>query len=210
LRLKMIDFEAVIRHFGAQAVRLQLVEAGTTDKNALDAVRSQTRPDRVAVVIRWLHDYQVFQGIDGGKRTTITEAVLDWADSKAPRSDLTTLEDLVGAHTELMTACSKADGRGRDFTSLASKALWLRYPDVVPLFDSFVQRTLWIVSKIEMDIAPLDNDKSEYRKFVCVWRALYERYSSAIAAIDLQGYPYRVRIFDKILWIVGAPVYKYQ
>jgi hypothetical protein len=86
-----------------------------------------------------------------------------------------------------MHACSTADGRGRDFTSLASKALWLCYPEVVPMFDSFARRGLRIISKIEKDIAPPAGDKSEYRKFAYVWRELYVRYASAIAAVDIQG-----------------------
>jgi hypothetical protein len=38
----------------------------------------------------------------------------------------------------------------------------------------------------------------------------YDRYAWALAAIDLRGYPYRVRIFDKILWIIGFPAYDYD
>jgi hypothetical protein len=205
----MIDFAAVIRHFGPQAVALQLEEAGRIDSNALAAMNARTAPDRVETIRRWLYDYQVFQGIDGPKRTAITEAVLLWTDSQEEQRDLATLDALVNSHARLMAACSTADGRGRDFTSLASKALWLRYPDVVPMFDSFAQRALWVISKIEKDIAPPAGEKSEYRKFAHAWRALCERYASTIAAIDMQGYPYAVRIFDKILWIIGTPGYKY-
>lgn len=31
----------------------------------------------------------------------------------------------------------------------SSKALWLRYPHDVPIFDSFVQRALWVIAKLE-------------------------------------------------------------
>lgn len=205
----MIDFEAVIRHFGPQAVALQLEEADKIDNKALAALISPVEANRLTIVRRWLYDYQVFQGIDGPKRTAITEAVLLWADSQEGESNLANLDALVRSHAGLMAACSAADGRGRDFTSLASKALWLRYPDVVPMFDSFAQRALWVISKIEKDIAPPAGEKSEYRKFAYAWRALYERYASTIASIEMEGYPYAVRIFDKILWIIGAPGYKY-
>jgi predicted small secreted protein len=205
----MIDFEAVIRHFGPQAVALQLEEADSLDDKALAALNSHNEPDRVTIVRRWLYDYQVFQGIDGPKRTAITEAVLLWADSQQGQSDPATLDVLVRSHAGLMAACSTAYGRGRDFTSLAYKALWLRYPDVVPMFDSFAQRALWVISKIEKDIAAPASEKSEYRKFAYAWRTLYGRYASTIAAVDARGYPYRVRIFDKILWIIGSPGYVY-
>jgi predicted small secreted protein len=150
----MIDFEAVIRYFGPQAVALQLEEADKIDSKAVAALNSRSVPDRAEIVRHWLYNYQVFQGIHGPKRTAITEAVLLWADSQEGQSDLATFDALVSSHASLMAACSTADGRGRDFTSLASKALWLRYPDIVPMFDSFAQRALWVISKIEKDIAP--------------------------------------------------------
>jgi hypothetical protein len=151
----------------------------------------------------------VFQGIDNATRTAITEAVLHWADLQAAGSRLANLDALVNSHAGLMADCAAANGQQRNFTSLASKALWLRYPHDVPMFDSFAQRALWITSKIEKDIAPPDVAESEYRKFAYWWRALFERYATTIASIDMQGYPYPVRIFDKILWIIGAPTYNY-
>jgi hypothetical protein len=41
----MIDFEAVIRYFGPQAVALQLEEAGRIDCKAVAAVNSRTGVD---------------------------------------------------------------------------------------------------------------------------------------------------------------------
>ena len=209
----MINFEAVIRHFGPKAVALQLDEV-MEDSAALQAMKNRSSPDRsaadrVAAIRGWLRAYEVFQGIDGPKRTMITEAVLLWTDSQGEGDNLGTLDALVDAHKKLMDKCCIAYGRPRDFTSLASKALWLRYPETVPLFDSFVRRALWVISKIERDIAPPTAEKSEYRNFACAWKTLYERYASAITSIDNRGYPYRVRIFDKILWIIGTPGYKY-
>lgn len=206
----MVDFEAVIRHFGPQAVALQLSEAGI-DRTALEATRNKLSAGhpatRISEVCSWLRTYGVFQGIDSLKRTAITEAVLLWADAQDELSNIRTLDALVEAHQDLMDRCCIAYGAPRDFTSLASKALWLRYPDAVPLFDSFARRALWVISKIESDIAPPAQEKSEYRKFAYAWKALYERYASTIATLDVQGYPYRVRIFDKILWIIGTPAY---
>jgi hypothetical protein len=64
-----------------------------------------------------------------------------------------------------------------------------------------------LVSKLEPDISVLSTSDSEYRQFVHVWMALYQRYRIAIDAIDIGDYPYRVRIFDKILWLIGEPRY---
>jgi hypothetical protein len=65
-----------------------------------------------------------------------------------------------------MTVCSHADGRSRDFTSLASKALWLSYPHDVPIFDSFVQRALWVIAKLEDGGMKGPTGGSEYRRFI--------------------------------------------
>jgi hypothetical protein len=144
-------------------------------------------------------------------RDALAKAVLDWVDSQPDDSRLDTLEGLVHAHAELMAACSKADGRSRDFTSLASKALWLRYPDAVPLYDRFAQEALWMLSKLEPGLPPVSeapDGAPKYAPFALMWRALYDRYAPSIATIDNKGYPYQVRIFDRILWLVGEPVYR--
>jgi len=46
--------------------------------------------------------------------------------------------------------------------------------------------------------------------FVLIWRTLYDRYAPSSDAIDNNGYPYRVRIFDRILWLIGEPVYGFS
>ena len=141
------------------------------------------------------------------RRLAIATAVLEWADSRNLQRDLTSVNAIADAHVEIMEVCTRARGEKRDFTSLASKALWLCYPDSVPIFDSFVQRALWVISKLEPDIALLPDNNPEYRKFVHLWKALNERYATTLNNMDIGSYPYRVRIFDKILWLIGNPLY---
>jgi hypothetical protein len=203
----LISLEAVIRHFGQEALRLQLEESEKGDSKTLLGLEDKTVPDRSEAIRIWLQSYQVFQGIDGPKRPAIATAVLEWADSRNLQRDLTTVDALVTAHAELMAVCTRANEEERDFTSLASKALWLCYPASVPIFDRFAQRTLWVISKLESGITPLADTEPEYRQFVHIWKALYDRHASAINEIDLGTYPYRVRIFDKILCLIGEPRY---
>jgi hypothetical protein len=134
--------------------------------------------------------YKVLQGITGAKRDAIANATLEWADRQREASRLDTLDSLVRAHAELMAACSGADGRGRDFTSLASKALWLRYFHVVPLYDRFAHDGLWMISKLERDLPPTPNGTSKYGAFAVRWKFLYDRNALSIDAIDNKGYPY--------------------
>jgi hypothetical protein len=203
----MINFDAVIRGFAPQA-RLLLKESKETDARALSAIQNQTAPnrdDREQAIRGWLREYGVFQGIGGPKRNAIASAIVTWADTRNLQLDLATADALDMAHSELVRVC--ACGGERGFTSLASKALWLCYPRSVPIFDGFVQRALWMISKLEKDIVSLPEAKSDYGKFVHIWKALYDRYSGTLEAIDLGDYPYRVRIFDKILWLIGKPGY---
>lgn len=200
----MINMEAIIRRMGPQA--LHELEQVEFDRPALLALQNRNTPGRSAALREWFRNYQVFQGINGQSRDAITAAVLDWADSRDLQRDLTTVDALVAAHAELMEVCSGASGKPRDFTSLASKALWLSYPDSVPIYDSFVERALWVLSKL-LSIAPLAEGESEYRKFVHIWKALYRRYQRTVNEIPIGDYPYRVRIFDVILWLIGRPRY---
>ena len=201
----MINFETVIRGFAPQALRLQLEEFEKADAKALNAVQNKLALNRDQAIRSWLQKYQVFQGIDGRNRLAIASAIVTWADTRDLQRDLTTADALNMAHRELMGVC--ACGGDRGYTSLASKGLWLCYPQSVPIFDSFAQRALWIISKLEKDIVTLPESEPEYRKFVHIWKALYDRYSGTLEAIDIGKYPYRVRIFDKILWLIGEPRY---
>jgi hypothetical protein len=202
----MISLERVIRHFGQEALRqLKNEQESRDDLNALEVLGKKAAPNRMAGIRRWLQSYEVFQGIDGPRRDAIATAVLEWADSRDLQRDLTSVDALAEAHVELNSVCTRAYGEERDFTSLASKALWLCYPDSVPIFDSFAQRALWVISKLEPDIDALPGKNPEYRKFVHIWKALYDRYGRTLEDIGIENYPYRVRIFDRILWIIGEP-----
>jgi hypothetical protein len=183
------------------------------DCPVLLAVRDRTAQDRNNVLRQWLRSYNVFQGINSRGRDAIVAAVLEWADSRDLEGDLTTVNAITMAHGELMGVCTEAyraiSGKRRDFTSLASKALWLCYPASVPLYDIFTQRTLWVLSKF-LDIDPLPRAVPQYRQFVHIWKALYQRYETTLNEIPLGNYPYRVRIFDMILWLVGKPRYDWE
>ena len=207
MEVRVISFETVIRRFGPQALRLQLEESEKIDSKTLLLLENRTASGRSEGVRSWLQSYQVFQGIEGPKRIAIAAVVVEWADARDAQRNLANVDSLVKAHGEMMATCERANGVKRDFTSLASKVLWLCYPQDVPLFDSFAQCALHVVSKLEADIAPLSDSNSEYQQFVHVWMALYHRYTNAVTAIDIGDYPYRVRIFDKILWLLGEPRY---
>jgi hypothetical protein len=205
----MLDLDTLIANFGPEAIR-RLASEASWDSKALAAMNTKGAAARHEILRGWLSSYAVCQGFDNSQRDVLAKAVLDWADRQPEDSKLESLDALVHAHSELMAACSDADGRNRDFTSLASKALWLRYPDEVPLYDRLAQVALWMLSKLEPDLPPVPRAPigiHRYGPFALVWRTLFDRSADSIAAVDNQGYPYRVRIFDRILWLIGEPVY---
>jgi hypothetical protein len=129
--IPMISMEAIIRQLGSQA--LHELEGVQSDRPALLALENRLASGRQQTLHRWFQSYQAFQGIDGPKRDAIVAAVLQWADNRDLERDLTTVDALVQAHTELLGVCTRAYGKRRDFKSLASKALWLCYPASVPI-----------------------------------------------------------------------------
>ena len=165
--------------------------------------------DRTAIVRKWLESYNVFQSFTVPERNRVTRAILRFADAQPKRLAMKP-DSIIDAHTALVAVCQKAYGKKRDFTSLASKALWLRYPKVVPLYDRMAQNSLFLISKIEPDLPAFDGrfqGGERYAPFVKIWCTLYKRYSEELEGFATPEYPYAVRILDRILWLLGEPTY---
>jgi hypothetical protein len=208
----LINFEAIIRHFWKRAVAEVKWDHAHLDKKALDALREENTPNRRDAVREWLQAYRVFRvrGI-ATQRNEIVDAILGWADSKGRERDLDSPEALSAAHRELMKAVCEAythnsQNRPREFTSLASKALWLCYPDTVPVFDSYAQRALWVMAKLETGIAAPPSGP-DYDQFVSVWKQFYRKFLTTTSNLDTDDCPHRVRVFDRILWLIGKDQY---
>jgi len=209
----VINFDAIIRQLWGDAVKGVISDFERYDKNALDALDHRDRPDRHKNIREWLQAYRVFRvrGI-ATQKDKITDAVLTWADSRDRDRKLDGPDALLAAHENLMKSVCDAyvhdsQNKRREFTSLTSKALWLCYPGQVPMFDSYAQRALWVLAKLESKIGAPSTDESAYRQFVSVWKQLYERYGAAINSLDMRDYKYRVRVFDRILWMIGKDQY---
>jgi len=210
----MIDFEAIIRHLWANAIKEMMWDHAHYDVKALDALSREDDPNRRDTIRDWLQSYRVFRvpGI-ATQRDKIADAVLRWADSRDRERDLGGPDALYAAHKELMKSVCDAyvhdsQNKRREFTSLTSKALWLCYPGQVPMFDSYAQRALWVLAKLEIGIAAPPSG-ADYYQFVSVWTEFYERYLDTISGLDTNGYPYRVRVFDRILCMIGKDEYTF-
>jgi len=208
----MIDFKAIIRHLWANAIKDMMGDHAHYDVKALDALNREDDPNRRDTIRDWLQAYRVFRvrGI-ATQRDKIADAVLRWADSRERERDLDGPDALYAAHKEKSVCDAYIHGSQnsrREFTSLTSKALWLCYPDKIPIFDSYAQRALWVLAKLEIGIAAPPSG-ADYYQFVSVWTQFYERYLDTISGLDTNGYPYRVRVFDRILWMIGKDQYTF-
>jgi hypothetical protein len=204
----MIDFAAVVSHFWPKALGAILDSRDVEyDQKALKALEDKSCQTRQDDLRKWLKSYAVFQGVKAAKQDQIAEAVCVWADDRNPSRNLTTPEALADAHADLMEAICRAYGNKRDFTSLTSKALWLCYPESVPIFDRNTRYALCVISKIEDGITPIAGERPKYEQFVHVWKQLYTKYKGTIEGLGMDGYRYRVRVFDRVLWLVGQPSY---
>jgi hypothetical protein len=208
--MPILDSAALVSELGSRAVDLSMSESShnaTNDNLAIAAIMDRSADDRVIKLRKWLEYYKPFQGLTNDQRDSISQGIIAWIDSREKNSRLGDLHSLLSAHTSLVDTCVNSFGRKRNFTSLASKALWLRYPYDVPLYDRYAQQALCVVAKITPELPRVRESADSYEAFALVWRAFYDRHVSDIVAIPHKGYPYSVRIFDRILWMLSAPKY---
>lgn len=209
----MIDLQAITRTYLQQAISLSRREH-QADAPAVQAVHDKTQTNRQDALRKWLQSYQVFQGFVNSDRSAVAAAVLDFADGGGCDPELSlSYDELISRFDALHEKCRnvvrpKKDTTRRDLTSFTSKALWCCYPNAVPLYDNFTQNSVCIISRLA-GVSPTTDHllKHRYGSFADVWLAMYNQVVPIIDQADLQDYPYRVRVFDKILWIVGEPNY---
>ena len=202
----MIDFSEVVRRFGPDAVREYNNWDRENDEAALLAITSRDQHNRPNSVRRWLERYSAFLGFKSAERDAIADVIVTWIDNQDPTTTLDTAESIIEAHADLVEQCQRVKKRG--YTSLASKALWLRYPEQVPIYDSVALSAVRVLSKLlpgnsRPPGAP--NTPSDYASFVRAWMRLYDDSSTALAAIE--GCKYRSRILDAILLRLGEDIY---
>lgn len=204
----MIDFDAIIKTFGPKAVaNLNQSNSRDSDERAINAIRNRNVNNREAILKNWLRSYSVFQGIIDERREAITKVVLQWSDSLGESIELKSLDEICKAHAELRSRCEDTAGKHRRFISLASKAIWLRSPENVPIYDQYAQDALFFLCKLDTQPPAIGERQPDYERFARFWKDRYDRHEKALSEIAMNGYKYRARVFDVILWLIGRPGY---
>lgn len=182
---------------------------------AMAAIRNRmgTPGDRIRTIEEFFVLFKVHRPHTREKRAELARAVIEWANQQD--GALLTFEQLPAALLELEQVCRVAYGGPRRFTSLASKVLWLRFPDSVPIYDRYAVAALQVLSKLENGIAVNAYSGAgvdeEYSAFLHYWREIYGRYEHLLTkplSEVAEPRPHKVKIFDRILWNLGNPAYR--
>jgi hypothetical protein len=206
----MIDLNQIVEHFLDEAL-WQCRNEGLREDDAVIRFlndRNQSTDARRAEVLKWLRYYGVLRGLTEGDRNAVANVIVDFADARGPMVSPFSQVEILEKFNDLHNRCTlgvrrNKDETARNLTSLTSKALWCCYPEDIPIFDSYAQRALWILSRL-MGI-PQPADATVYGRFVSVWFPLYRGIERTLEDARLGNYRYKVRVFDRILWIIGQP-----
>ena len=210
----MLDFNKIIEHFLNEAVARQINDCEKQDQIVINAVNDNIMNHEVRVeeLTLWMNKYTDLKYYKEEIRNEIIETIILFADRRSNCFISTDKNKIISEFR-----CLKRDvidsitceefKANRKMTSWLSKALWCCFPDSVPLYDSHAERALWILSRLTQMPAPnyRTGDCDDYLDFISVWLSFYE--SITIFDNYLFDYPYKVRVFDKILWIIGQPDY---
>jgi hypothetical protein len=208
----MIDLNRIVEHFLDEAL-WQCRNEGLKEDDAIIRFlndRNQSTDARRTEVLKWLHYYGVLQGLNEADRKAIASVIVDFADARGvivgPFSEVEILDKFNELHERCRSKVRpNKDQTPRSLTSLTSKALWCCYPDAIPIFDAYAQRALWVLSRLIGLARPAD--AMEYSRYVSVWLPLYRGVERTLDDARLGDYRYKVRVFDRILWIIGQPDY---
>jgi hypothetical protein len=206
----VLDLETLIEEF--VRTRLRSFEADTApDRKTVNAVEDKNleRTAREDQVRAWLGYYKVILFFPPDRSRAIAREIIEFADESRPASLHQLHTQIVREYNRLrdriqpLAPPAPKSKRHREVMSLTSKALWLCYPNDVPIFDDYSLRAIQVISRI-CQICPMP-DQGLYESFVDVWLQFYGRIRPVIEQSDLHGYQYKMRVLDGFLWYLGKP-----
>lgn len=179
------------------------------DEAAIDAVaKVEMEPEeRINRVCKFLHKYSVAR-VKGATATGLARSILMWADDREDKNPPENVQEIVGHFGKLSEMIlhalpDLASGQPRSVDSLSSKALWLCYPNSLPILDGNAEHALSTLRRLcrREDIDVTDR----FAAFVFSWFDLYMLIVVDIEETSFVNYPYHVRAFDQFLWWLGNP-----
>lgn len=178
------------------------------------------------LVISWMREYGLFQGINTSDRNNIVEKYALIAFEVANpthRPDTKSIETMFKKFLSEFYHTVK-----RKWLSATSKLLGCSYPDEIVIYDAFVERALVVLQCITPYLAKKPRIKTSPRikSLDDIDRVVtfYMNYQNMIKAIIFEHkeklqrlrsiynevYPHDIRIIDKLLWILGNPKQSFE
>jgi hypothetical protein len=173
------------------------------------SVTSGNRTDREKSLLAWLHGYKVLRSFKPEISQRIAAQIITFAASREQMT-LNQNKDLIvrefGRLEELIhqvVPLNQKSRKPREITSLTSKALWCCYPGDIPILDDYAERALQVISRI-CNLAPAP-DQPRFAAFIDVWFQVYQEITPVIDQSCLNGFTYKIRVLDWLLWYLGKP-----
>jgi hypothetical protein len=174
-------------------------------------------------VYGWMKEYGLFQGINDSDRNKIVALFCEkYAEIKSNGSS--TIENYDLLFTSMVNTVY------RSWVSASSKLLWCIFPHNVVIYDSFVARAILVLQPLEdvlknksrIGERPPNKQLHDTKMFVDFYSnysdnvlGLYKKYQDLIedgcqnyVGPNQQIYPYGIRVFDKLLWMLGNPKFR--
>lgn len=201
--------EKFIRDNYSTAVGMQL----EIKKDEIMIQRIKDQSLEPELVRSWMRDYGLFQGISGEIRESIAQSFCDFTYTREHKS-LVLGDDFAEVYDLLFNKSS------RKWLSASSKLLWCLYPHEVVIYDSFVERVILVLQHLEPSLANVNFEKAPGHKegsgaikdYYLIYagnvQKLFKAYQPQLEELRRQhnpSYEYDIRIFDKLLWILGSP-----
>lgn len=216
-----MDFETYIKNNYVDACKIQ--RSITKDEKMKSML--QKGDEDTQLVMSWMRDYGLFQGITKQEREKVSMKFLSFAKSIGSTVDITDKDTLRNIYSELFK--SLFNEVNRSWMSATSKLLWCIYPDEVVIYDSFVERALVVMQCLDRELskfprigaAPKVTSESDiasatshYMNYQGMVRHIYEHNIKILNELRnkyRETYPHDIRIVDKLLWMIGNPKHKF-
>lgn len=142
-----MDIETYIKSNYTDACKIQ--RSVTKDKKMISMLQKGDKDAQL--VISWMRDYGLFQGITKQEREKVSLKFLSFAKSISSTVNITDKDTLRNIYSELFK--SLFDEVNRSWVSATSKLLWCIYPDAIVIYDSFVERALVVMQCLDRELS---------------------------------------------------------
>lgn len=217
-----MDIETYIKRNYTTACKIQ---RGITKDEKIKSLLQKGATDE-KLVVSWMRDYGLFQGITSMQRGKIAQNFLSFAKNIDATLDITNKDILRNTYSRLFKVLFNTVNRS--WMSATSKLLWCIYPDNIVIYDSFVECALVVMQCLDAElskfprigIAPKVTHESDivvatnhYMNYQEMVKNLYERNIKILNELRNkygETYPHDIRIIDKLLWMIGNPKYEFS